>query len=36
MISAKPWVVASELEIELGLRVIAARDGLKLDLEEVW
>jgi phosphoribosyl 1,2-cyclic phosphodiesterase len=33
MIRAKPWEVASELEKELGLRVIAASDGLKLDLE---
>jgi len=33
MIKAKPWVVAEELEKELGLRVIAASDGLKLDLE---
>jgi phosphoribosyl 1,2-cyclic phosphodiesterase len=35
MIKAKPWVVAEELEKELGLRVIAASDGMKLDLEEV-
>jgi len=35
MIKAKPWVVAEELERELGLRVIAASDGMKLDLEEV-
>lgn len=35
MIRAKPWVVASELEEELGFKVIAASDGLKLDLEEV-
>ncbi|NWF91721.1 MAG: MBL fold metallo-hydrolase [Syntrophaceae bacterium] len=35
MIQAKPWVVAAELEKELGLRVIAASDGMKLDLEEV-
>jgi len=33
MIKAKPWVVAAELEKELGLKVIAASDGLKLDLE---
>jgi phosphoribosyl 1,2-cyclic phosphodiesterase len=33
MIKAKPWVVAAELEKELGLRVIAASDGMKLDLE---
>ncbi len=36
MIKAKPWTVASALEQETGLRVIAARDGMKLDLEEVW
>jgi phosphoribosyl 1,2-cyclic phosphodiesterase len=35
MIQAKPWVVAAELEKELGMRVIAASDGLKLNLEEV-
>lgn len=35
MIRAKPWVVADELEKELGLKVLAASDGLKLDLEEV-
>jgi phosphoribosyl 1,2-cyclic phosphodiesterase len=33
MIKAKPWVVAAELEKELGLKVIAASDGMKLDLE---
>ncbi len=35
MIKAKPWVVAAELERELGLKVIAASDGMKIDLEEV-
>jgi phosphoribosyl 1,2-cyclic phosphodiesterase len=35
MIKAKPWVVAAELEKELGLRVVAASDGMKIDLEEV-
>lgn len=35
MIKAKPWVVAAELEKELGLRVIAASDGMKIELEEV-
>jgi len=34
MIRAKTWVVASELWKKLGLKVIAAREGLKLDLEE--
>jgi len=33
MIRAKPWEVASELEKELGLKVIAASDGMKFDLE---
>jgi phosphoribosyl 1,2-cyclic phosphodiesterase len=33
MIRAKPWEVASGLEKELGLKVIAASDGMKLDLE---
>jgi phosphoribosyl 1,2-cyclic phosphodiesterase len=35
MIKAKPWVVAAELEKELGLRLIAASDGMKIDMEEV-
>ncbi len=35
MIQAKPWVVAAEIEEELGMRVIAASDGWKLNLEEV-
>ncbi len=35
MVRAKPWVVAEELEKELGRRVIAARDGMKIDLTEV-
>jgi phosphoribosyl 1,2-cyclic phosphodiesterase len=33
MIKAKPWVVAAELKKELGLRVMAASDGMKIDLE---
>jgi len=33
MIRAKPWEVALELEKELGSKVIAASDGMKLDLE---
>ena len=33
MIKAKPWVVASDLEKEVGMKVIAASDGMKLDLE---
>jgi phosphoribosyl 1,2-cyclic phosphodiesterase len=34
MIKAKPWVVAAELEKELGLKVIAASDGMTLDLKK--
>jgi phosphoribosyl 1,2-cyclic phosphodiesterase len=34
MIKAKPWEVASELEKELGSKVIAASDGMKIDLEK--
>ncbi|MEI9476429.1 MAG: MBL fold metallo-hydrolase, partial [Deltaproteobacteria bacterium] len=35
MIKAKPWEVAAELEKELGVKVIAASDGMKLNLKEV-
>jgi phosphoribosyl 1,2-cyclic phosphodiesterase len=35
MIKAKPWEVARRLEQETGQKVIAASDGLKLNLEEV-
>ncbi len=35
MVKAKPWIVAEELEKELGLRIIAASDGMRLDLKEV-
>jgi len=35
MIKAKPWEVASDLEKELGMRVIAASDGLQIDLEKI-
>jgi len=35
MIRAKPWEVAAQIEKELGMRVIAASDGMKLDLKEV-
>jgi len=33
MIKAKPWVVAADLQKELGLKIIAASDGMKIDLE---
>jgi len=35
IIKEKPWVIAAELEKEMGLKVIAASDGMKLDLKEV-
>jgi len=35
MIKAKPWLIADDLEKELGMKVIAASDGMKIDLEEV-
>jgi ribonuclease BN (tRNA processing enzyme) len=35
MINAKPWIVASELEKEMEMRVMAASDGMQLDLEKV-
>ena len=35
MLKAKPWVVAAELEKELGLKVIAASDGMKIDLDRL-
>ena len=35
MIKAKPWIVAKELGRELDLKVIAASDGMKIDLEEI-
>ncbi len=33
MLRAKPWEVAARLEEELGIRTIAASDGLKLELD---
>ncbi len=35
MVRAKPWMIAEELGKELGRKVIAASDGMKLELEEV-
>jgi len=34
MLKAKPWVVANELSDELGMDVIAASDGMTIELEE--
>lgn len=36
MIKAKPWKVAEKLERETGLRVIAARDGMRMDLADLF
>ena len=35
MIKAKPWEVAADLEKELKTKVMAASDGMTLDLDEV-
>lgn len=35
MVKAKPWEVAQTLEKETGMKVIAASDGLRLNLEEI-
>lgn len=35
ILRAKPWEVAAQLEKEFGTKVIAASDGLKIELEEV-
>jgi ribonuclease BN (tRNA processing enzyme) len=34
MWQAKPWVVAQQLSQETGVRVLAARDGMKFDLSQ--
>lgn len=36
MLKAKPWEVAEELAKEFGVEVIAASDGMKLDLKDFW
>lgn len=35
MLRAKPWELAQQLEKEIGMKIIAARDGMKLKLDEV-
>ncbi len=35
MISAKPWVIAREMSERTGCRVVAASDGMLVDLDEV-
>ena len=32
MLKAKPWEVAKELTEELGIEIIAASDGMKVEL----
>jgi len=34
MVRAKPWEIADEISDELGIRVIAARDGMEFKLDE--
>jgi hypothetical protein len=34
MLRAKPWELAAQLQQSLGVKVIAARDGMKLDLDK--
>jgi phosphoribosyl 1,2-cyclic phosphodiesterase len=34
MLTAKPWVLAEKLTQKLGIRVLAARDGMVLDLDQ--
>jgi phosphoribosyl 1,2-cyclic phosphodiesterase len=34
LLKAKPWVVADEMSRETGVKVIAARDGMTIDLGE--
>jgi len=35
MIKVQPWVVGTQFKKELRLKVIAASDGVKINLEEV-
>ncbi len=35
MLQAKPWEVAERLSQETGLKVIAARDGMTLNIDEL-
>jgi len=34
MVKAKPWEIAEELTKKLGVEVVAARDGMEIDLDE--
>jgi hypothetical protein len=33
MLRARPWEIAERLSKKLGVKVVAARDGMELDLE---
>jgi len=35
MLQAKPWEVAERLSEETGVKVIAARDGMTLEIDQV-
>lgn len=35
MLQAKPWIVAKQIEEETGVKVKAAQDGMRLDLDDI-
>jgi hypothetical protein len=35
MIKAKPWSLAEKLTNKIGIKVIAASDGLEIDLDKI-
>lgn len=35
MLKAKPWELAAEMEKKLGVKIIAARDGMNIDLDNI-
>jgi hypothetical protein len=34
MVNAKPWEIAEQLSKKLGVQVIAARDGMVVDIDQ--
>jgi len=34
MVKAKPWEIAEHLTKKLGINVIAARDGMQIDIDQ--
>jgi hypothetical protein len=34
IVKAKPWQIAEQLSKKLGIQVIAARDGMEVDLDQ--